>query len=238
MALVTMMVTRPPLTMSRMPPLLVSLTQPRPALAPPVAGWLSLTSSLPGGSGLSWDSDLRPDTPATLQTYKDHVYFLILDYLLIFFKINYLLLIFLLNWVGAVAVNISDITLVKVRSDAFLRWSDFMSRHQLWLRQSPSLASSPTAGFNRNRGENWFLLIKVSSEQDLITKCTAAEARLFHEADLVFGVSVSVLSSHLMPDAMLPLSSPLVTPVSIHTSARPGPLGPGPARCSPVTNKM
>ena len=199
MALVTMMVTRPPLTMSRMPPLLVSLTQPRPALAPPVAGWLSLTSSLPGGSGLSWDSDLRPDTPATLQTYKDHVYFLILDYLLIFFKINYLLLIFLLNWVGAVAVNISDITLVKVRSDAFLRWSDFMSRHQLWLRQSPSLASSPTAGFNRNRGENWFLLIKVSSEQDLITKCTAAEARLFHEGWL--GIRSECVSPLLTPDA-------------------------------------
>ena len=32
--------------------------------APPVAGWLSLTSSLPGGSGLSWDSDSSPDTPA------------------------------------------------------------------------------------------------------------------------------------------------------------------------------
>ena len=145
----------------------------RPWPRPWLADWVS-PRHCRGARGSVETQTWDPTHQQHLKLTKDRVYFLILDYLLIFFKINYLLLIFLLNWVGAVAVNISDITLVKVRSDAFLRWSDFMSRHQLWLRQSPSLASSPTAGFNRNRGENWFLLIKVSSEQDLITKCTAA----------------------------------------------------------------
>ena len=145
--------------------------------------------------------------------------------------------------------------LVKVRSDAFLRWSDFMCRHQLWLRQRSSLASSPTAGFNRNRGENWFLFITVSLkfEAGLDSIVFKRKCRTSLKTELVFW-SVCECQSWVLSPWLCQLPCYPPSNLCLHSYIRAAGCQPaslsaghficssnlelGQPRPSPVTNKM